>query len=53
MVTGFVSTFAIAKPHAAEGSNEDGFVEYGRQTVEGLINQGWKDSHDSVRTIIR
>lgn len=26
----------------------DGFVEYGRQTVEGLINQGWKDSHDSV-----
>lgn len=26
----------------------DGFVEYGRQTQEGLINQGWKDSHDSV-----
>jgi glycogen debranching enzyme len=26
----------------------DGFVEYGRRTVEGLINQGWKDSHDSV-----
>jgi glycogen debranching enzyme len=26
----------------------DGFVEYGRQTPEGLINQGWKDSHDSV-----
>lgn len=26
----------------------DGFVEYGRQTAEGLINQGWKDSHDSV-----
>jgi glycogen debranching enzyme len=26
----------------------DGFVEYGRQTSEGLINQGWKDSHDSV-----
>jgi glycogen debranching enzyme len=26
----------------------DGFVEYGRQTVEGLVNQGWKDSHDSV-----
>jgi glycogen debranching enzyme len=26
----------------------DGFVEYGRQTVEGLINQGWKDSHDSI-----
>jgi glycogen debranching enzyme len=26
----------------------DGFVEYGRRTTEGLINQGWKDSHDSV-----
>ncbi|WP_137389440.1 amylo-alpha-1,6-glucosidase [Rhodoligotrophos defluvii] len=26
----------------------DGFVEYGRLTDEGLINQGWKDSHDSV-----
>jgi glycogen debranching enzyme len=26
----------------------DGFVEYGRQTEDGLINQGWKDSHDSV-----
>ncbi|MEK1839922.1 glycogen debranching N-terminal domain-containing protein [Pseudomonas sp. NPDC086112] len=26
----------------------DGFVEYGRQSAEGLINQGWKDSHDSV-----
>jgi glycogen debranching enzyme len=26
----------------------DGFIEYGRQTDEGLINQGWKDSHDSI-----
>src|SRR5690606_21284592 len=26
----------------------DGFVEYGRATVDGLVNQGWKDSHDSV-----
>ena len=26
----------------------DGFVEYGRQNADGLINQGWKDSHDSV-----
>ena len=26
----------------------DGFVEYGRQNAKGLINQGWKDSHDSV-----
>ncbi|MBP1847370.1 glycogen debranching enzyme [Rhizobium petrolearium] len=26
----------------------DGFVEYGRLTEEGLVNQAWKDSHDSV-----
>lgn len=26
----------------------DGFVEYGRRTSEGLVNQGWKDSGDSV-----
>jgi glycogen debranching enzyme len=26
----------------------DGFVEYGRRNADGLINQGWKDSHDSV-----
>jgi glycogen debranching enzyme len=28
--------------------DRDGFVEYGRKSSEGLINQGWKDSHDSV-----
>nr|WP_238401882.1 amylo-alpha-1,6-glucosidase [Altererythrobacter sp. C41] len=26
----------------------DGYVEYGRHTDEGLANQGWKDSHDSI-----
>jgi glycogen debranching enzyme len=26
----------------------DGFIEYGRRAAEGLINQGWKDSQDSV-----
>ena len=26
----------------------DGFVEYARRTPHGLVNQGWKDSHDSV-----
>ena len=26
----------------------DGFIEYGRQSSNGLVNQGWKDSHDSV-----
>ncbi|HJW22722.1 MAG TPA: amylo-alpha-1,6-glucosidase, partial [Candidatus Limnocylindrales bacterium] len=27
----------------------DGFVEYRRRAARGLINQGWKDSGDSVR----
>jgi glycogen debranching enzyme len=26
----------------------DGFVEYARQTPQGLANQGWKDSHDAI-----
>lgn len=26
----------------------DGFVEYERKSAAGLINQGWKDSHDSI-----
>ena len=26
----------------------DGFVEYGRKNPTGLVNQGWKDSYDSV-----
>jgi glycogen debranching enzyme len=26
----------------------DGFVEYARLTDKGLVQQGWKDSHDSV-----
>jgi glycogen debranching enzyme len=26
----------------------DGFVEYARRTPTGLVQQGWKDSHDSV-----
>ncbi len=26
----------------------DGFVEYARQSKNGLVHQGWKDSHDSV-----
>jgi glycogen debranching enzyme len=26
----------------------DGFVEYARRTSRGLVQQGWKDSHDSV-----
>jgi glycogen debranching enzyme len=26
----------------------DGFVEYARQSPNGLVQQGWKDSHDSI-----
>jgi glycogen debranching enzyme len=26
----------------------DGFVEYGRRAADGLVNQGWKDSQDSI-----
>ncbi|HEY4276484.1 MAG TPA: amylo-alpha-1,6-glucosidase [Rhizomicrobium sp.] len=26
----------------------DGFVEYHRESEDGLANQGWKDSHDSI-----
>ena len=29
-------------------SDGDGFVEYARQTDHGLVQQGWKDSNDSV-----
>jgi glycogen debranching enzyme len=26
----------------------DGFVEYRRASEQGLVNQGWKDSHDAI-----
>jgi glycogen debranching enzyme len=29
-------------------ADRDGFVEYSRQSPKGLVQQGWKDSHDSV-----
>lgn len=29
-------------------SDGDGFVEYARHTDQGLVQQGWKDSYDSV-----
>jgi glycogen debranching enzyme len=35
----------IDGPGDADG---DGFVEYNRAEQEGLLNQGWKDSHDAV-----
>ena len=28
--------------------DEDGFVEYHRSNDDGLVNQGWKDSHDAI-----
>lgn len=28
--------------------DSDGFVEYRRRIGKGLLNQGWKDSHDSI-----
>jgi glycogen debranching enzyme len=28
--------------------DRDGFIEYARKTRAGLVQQGWKDSHDSV-----
>ncbi len=28
--------------------DNDGFIEYHRQTPKGLANQGWKDSHDAI-----
>ena len=55
--TGDLGTAARLWPHVEaalswiekEGDRDgDGFVEYGRRTREGLANQGWKDSHDSV-----
>lgn len=26
----------------------DGFIEYHRKNADGLVNQGWKDSHDAI-----
>jgi glycogen debranching enzyme len=28
--------------------DRDGYIEYARRTARGLINQGWKDSHDAI-----
>jgi glycogen debranching enzyme len=29
-------------------ADADGFIEYHRQNETGLVNQGWKDSHDAI-----
>jgi glycogen debranching enzyme len=55
--TGDITTLDALWPHIEAAlrwieiygdGDGDGFVEYGRKTREGLVNQGWKDSHDSV-----
>jgi glycogen debranching enzyme len=50
----FIRTLAPHVDHALgwierDGDTDgDGFVEYARLTDKGLVQQGWKDSHDSV-----
>jgi glycogen debranching enzyme len=39
---------ALAWIEASGDRDGDGFVEYYRATDNGLANQGWKDSHDSI-----
>lgn len=39
---------ALTWIHTHGDRDGDGFVEYGRLTDQGLQNQGWKDSHDSI-----
>jgi len=34
--------------HASGDRDGDGFVEYERQSKDGLLHQGWKDSDDAV-----
>jgi glycogen debranching enzyme len=55
--TGDLQTVRTLWPHAEAAlrwidtygdRDGDGFVEYYRQTKEGLANQGWKDSHDAI-----
>ena len=55
--TGDLATLRTLWPHIEAALNwmdqfgdadGDGFVEYGRKTSKGLVNQGWKDSADSI-----
>ena len=51
---GFLRSIAPAVQRALDwierygDADGDGFVEYARRTPSGLVQQGWKDSHDSV-----
>jgi glycogen debranching enzyme len=55
--TGDIETLRVLWPHVLaalqwiDGPGDpdgDGFVEYYRMTEQGLANQGWKDSQDSI-----
>jgi glycogen debranching enzyme len=55
--TGDATTLAFLWPHVRRAIewiekygdvDGDGFVEYSRRSPNGLINQGWKDSHDAI-----
>jgi glycogen debranching enzyme len=55
--TGDIETIATIWPNIKSAlqwidtfgdADGDGFVEYARQTNSGLVNQGWKDSYDSI-----
>ncbi|GBQ91098.1 amylo-alpha-1,6-glucosidase [Acetobacter nitrogenifigens DSM 23921 = NBRC 105050] len=55
--TGDVGTLSHLWPHVTRAvdwierfgdRDGDGFVEYGRRNKDGLVNQGWKDSFDSI-----
>jgi glycogen debranching enzyme len=39
---------AVEWMRTAGDSDRDGFIEYERQSASGLVQQGWKDSQDSV-----
>ena len=39
---------ALEWMHTSGDPDQDGFIDYSRRTDAGLINQGWKDSHDSI-----
>ena len=55
--TGDLETVRALWPHVQAALNwidtygdpdGDGFVEYHRKNASGLVNQGWKDSHDAI-----
>jgi glycogen debranching enzyme len=41
-------TRAVAWMDGPGDLDGDGFIEYRRRAPQGLVNQGWKDSHDSI-----